>query len=276
MSDLTVPKTYKLFVGGAFVRSESGRVAAIDDPDGVTRRVATASRKDLRDAVTAGRRAQPGWQAATAYLRGQILYRIAEMADGRRDRPHRRGAPAGLDEAAAAADVDGAVATWIWWAGWCDKLTSVLGTVNPVAGPFLNVSTPEPTGVVGRLAPSAGPLGGLAEVVAPILCGGNTTVVVVSEVSPRGAHLRRGHRHLRRSGRSGESARCRRGIRCRGWPITTTSTPSTSRGSEATSERTPPDDRRRISNGWPQWRETGRREPGAYLELKTVWHPARL
>ena len=155
MTDLGAPKTYKLYVGGAFIRSESGRVAPVTGPDGaVVARVCEASRKDLRDAVTKARGAQPGWAAATPYLRGQILYRVAEMLDGRQDQFVDELESGGMQSDDAAAEVEAAIDAWIWWAGWTDKLTQVLGGVNPVAGPFLNVSTPEPTGVVGIIAPA--------------------------------------------------------------------------------------------------------------------------
>lgn len=185
MADLGAPKTYKLYVGGAFVRSESGRVAPVTGPDGaVVARVCEASRKDLRDAVTRARTAQPGWAAATPYLRGQILYRVAEMLDGRQDQFVDELEAGGMQSDDAAAEVEAAIDSWVWWAGWTDKLTQVLGGVNPVAGPFLNVSTPEPTGVVGVIAPADRPLAGLADLLAPVLCGGNTAVVLASELSP--------------------------------------------------------------------------------------------
>jgi len=184
MTDMVTPKTYKLFVGGAFIRSESGRVMAVPGPDGVVVRVAEASRKDLRDAVTKARSAQSGWAGSTAYLRGQILYRVAEMLDGRREQFVAELEAGGMSTADAVVEVDDAVDTWVYWAGWTDKLTQVLGGVNPVAGPFLNVSTPQPTGVVGVIAPAGRPLAGLAEVLAPVLCGGNTAVVLASVTSP--------------------------------------------------------------------------------------------
>ena len=184
MTELGAPKTYKLYSGGAFIRSESGRVYPVAGADGATVRVAQASRKDLRDAVVAARGAQPGWAASTAYLRGQILYRIAEMLDGRRDQFVAELENGGIDTYDAALEVDEAVDAWVYWAGWTDKLAQVLGGVNPVAGPFLNVSTPEPTGVVGVFAPAGRPLAGLAELVAPVICGGNAAVVLASESSP--------------------------------------------------------------------------------------------
>ena len=184
MTELGAPKTYKLYSGGAFIRSESGRVYPVAGVDGGTVRVAQASRKDLRDAVVKARAAQSGWGAATPYLRGQILYRIAEMLDGRRDQFVAELENGGVDTYDAAVEVDDAVDTWVYWAGWTDKLTQVLGGVNPVAGPFLNVSTPEPTGVVGVIAPAERPLAGLSALLAPVLCGGNTEVVLASEASP--------------------------------------------------------------------------------------------
>jgi len=184
VTELGAPKTYKLYSGGAFIRSESGRVYPVAGVDGGTVRVAQASRKDLRDAVVKARAAQSGWGAATPYLRGQILYRIAEMLDGRRDQFVAELENGGVDTYDAAVEVDDAVDTWVYWAGWTDKLTQVLGGVNPVAGPFLNVSTPEPTGVVGVVAPAERPLAGLSALLAPVLCGGNTAVVLASEASP--------------------------------------------------------------------------------------------
>ena len=184
MTELGAPKTYKLYSGGAFIRSESGRVYPVAGVDGGTVRVAQASRKDLRDAVVKARAAQSGWGAATPYLRGQILYRIAEMLDGRRDQFVAELENGGVDTYDAAVEIDDAVDTWVYWAGWTDKLTQVLGGVNPVAGPFLNVSTPEPTGVVGVIAPAERPLAGLSALLAPVLCGGNTAVVLASEASP--------------------------------------------------------------------------------------------
>lgn len=176
---LGAPKTYKLFVGGAFIRSESGRVAAVHDTNGsVIARVAEASRKDLRDAVTAARGAQPGWAGATPYLRGQILYRVAEMLDGRSTQLAAELEACGASRQAAIDEVTESIDCWVWWAGWADKITQVLGGVNSVAGPFLNVSTPEPTGVVGLCTAAERPLAALSSVLAPALCVGNTAVVV--------------------------------------------------------------------------------------------------
>ena len=168
---LAVRKTYKLFIGGKFPRSESGRTYDVQGTN-----VALASRKDLRDAVLAARAAQAGWADATAYLRGQILYRAAEMLEGRRDEFVALGAPV--------AEVDAAVDRWVWYAGWADKIAQVYGNGNPVAGPYFNLSTPEPTGVVGVIAPTGAPLLGLVSVIAPAIVTGNTVVVLADVDAP--------------------------------------------------------------------------------------------
>ncbi|MGW1230201.1 aldehyde dehydrogenase family protein [Streptomyces sp. NPDC001478] len=188
MSDdrLSVFKTYKLYVGGKFPRSESGRVYEVTDSKG--RWLANApqsSRKDARDAVVAARKAFGGWSGATAYNRGQVLYRVAEMLEGRRDQFVREVAEAeGLSKSKAAAVVDAAVDRWVWYAGWTDKIAQVAGGANPVAGPFFNLSTPEPTGVVAVLAPQRSSFLGLVSVLAPVIATGNTAVVVASEHAP--------------------------------------------------------------------------------------------
>jgi acyl-CoA reductase-like NAD-dependent aldehyde dehydrogenase len=166
---LTVRKTYKLFIGGKFPRSESGRTYPVDGEN-----VALASRKDVRDAVVAARKAQPGWAGATAYNRGQILYRVAEMLDGRREQFAALGV--------APAEVDAATDRWVWYAGWADKIAQVYGGSNPVAGPYFNLSAPEPTGVVGVVAPAS--FLGLVSVVAPAIVTGNTVVVLATDALP--------------------------------------------------------------------------------------------
>jgi acyl-CoA reductase-like NAD-dependent aldehyde dehydrogenase len=183
---LAVAKTYKLYVGGAFPRSESGRSYPVTDTDGtLLAHAALASRKDLRDAVSAARTAFPGWARATAYNRGQVLYRVAEMLQGRRAQfVDDVVAAEGVRKGQAAALVDTTVDRWVWYAGWTDKIASVLGSVNPVAGPLVNWSTPEPTGVVGVLAPQSSSLLGLVDVLAPVLATGCTAVVVASERRP--------------------------------------------------------------------------------------------
>ncbi len=183
---LEVRKTYKLFIGGAFPRSESGRTYPIADADGgFVANVAQASRKDLRDAVVAARKAQPGWSEATAYNRGQVLYRVAEMLEGRRAQFVAEVASAeSISARLADAQVSAAIDRWVWYAGWSDKLSQVLGAANPVAGPYFNFSVPEPTGVVGVIAPPASSLLGLVSVVAPVIVSGNTAVVIASSPRP--------------------------------------------------------------------------------------------
>lgn len=181
---LAVRKTYKLFIGGAFPRSESGRSYVVTDAKGrFVANASRASRKDARDAVAAARKAFPGWSGRTAYNRGQILYRVAEMLEGRRDQFAAELRDAGRGKAQAGAEVDAAVDRWVWYAGWADKIAAVAGSANPVSGPFFNFSTPEPTGVVAVVAPDS-PLLGLVSVVAPAIVSGNTAVVVASEPAP--------------------------------------------------------------------------------------------
>jgi acyl-CoA reductase-like NAD-dependent aldehyde dehydrogenase len=183
---LSVFKTYKLYVGGKFPRSESGRVYEVTDSQGKwLANAPLSSRKDARDAVVAARKAFGAWSGATAYNRGQILYRIAEMLEGRREQFAREVADAeGLSGSEAAALVDATIDRWVWYAGWTDKIAQVVGGGNPVAGPFFNRSTPEPTGVVAVLAPQESSFLGLVSVVAPVIATGNTAVVVASERRP--------------------------------------------------------------------------------------------
>ncbi|MEV0349544.1 aldehyde dehydrogenase family protein [Nonomuraea sp. NPDC050680] len=181
MSRLAVRKTYKLYIGGAFPRSESGRSYAVTSSKGdFLANASRASRKDVRDAVVAARKAFPGWSGATAYNRGQILYRIAEMLEGRRAQFAEE---LGGGKKAALEAVDATVDRLVWYAGWSDKIASVHGTANPVAGPYFNLSSPEPTGVVGVVAPED-PLVGLISVIAPVIVTGNTCVVIASERTP--------------------------------------------------------------------------------------------
>jgi acyl-CoA reductase-like NAD-dependent aldehyde dehydrogenase len=185
-SRLGVPKTYKLYLGGAFPRSESGRTYVVRDAaGGFWANAALASRKDVRDAVSAARAALPGWSGATAYNRGQVLYRVAEMLQARREGfVEDVVAAEGISRKKAGAAVDAAVDRWVWYAGWTDKIATVLGSVNPVAGPYVNFSTPVPTGVVGVLAPADSSLAGLVDVLAPVLATGCTAVVVASTDRP--------------------------------------------------------------------------------------------
>jgi acyl-CoA reductase-like NAD-dependent aldehyde dehydrogenase len=183
---LAVRKTYKLFIGGAFPRSESGRTYVVTSHDGdFLANAALASRKDVRDAVKAARAAVGKWSGATAYNRGQILYRIAEMLEGRRaqfvDEVRASGASGPGD---AESTVDATIDRWVWYAGWADKVAQVYGNANPVAGPFFNLSSPEPTGVVGVVAPQSSPLLGLVGVLAPVIVTGNTAVVLAAEDRP--------------------------------------------------------------------------------------------
>jgi acyl-CoA reductase-like NAD-dependent aldehyde dehydrogenase len=183
---LRVRKTYKLAIGGAFPRSESGRSYPVHGRDGtLLAHAAQASRKDVRDAVSAAREAQPKWAGATPYNRGQVIYRIAEMLDGRREQFAAEVADAeGCARDAGLGQVDAAIDRVVWYAGWADKWAQVAGGANPVAGPFFNLSTPEPTGVVAILAPQTSSLLGFVCVVAPAICTGNAVVVVASEERP--------------------------------------------------------------------------------------------
>ena len=187
MSDrLAVRKTYKLYIGGAFPRSESGRSYEVTDGKGrFLANAAWASRKDARDAVVAARGAFAKWSAMTAYNRGQVLYRVAEVMEGRHAQfCEEVAAGEGLSTSKARAAVDAAIDRWVWYAGWTDKLAAVLGGANPVAGPYFDFSMPEPTGVVAVLAPQQSSLLGLVSVLAPVLAGGNTAVVVTSKERP--------------------------------------------------------------------------------------------
>ena len=190
MTRLAVPKTYKLYIGGKFPRSESGRIYEVTSAKGAfLANAAQASRKDARDAVVAARAAVAGWSSATGYNRAQVLYRIAELLEGRRAQfVDEIVATEGVSAAAAGIQVDAAVDLWVWYAGWADKYVQVAGNGNPVSGPYFNLSTPEPTGVVAIIAPQqGGSLLGLASVIAPAVLTGNTVVVVANETAPLSA-----------------------------------------------------------------------------------------
>ena len=258
---LPVKKTYKLYVGGAFPRSESGRSYEIEGAN-----VARASKKDLRDAVRAARAALPAWAGMTAYNRGQVLYRVAEIMEGR------RGQFAEL--AGGETEVDAAVDCWVWYAGWADKLGQVLGSSNPVAGPYFNFTVPEPTGVVGIVAPEEPPLEGLVGRLAPAIVGGNTAVVVASERRPLAAitlaetlatsDVPGGVVNLL-TGRKGELSPV-----LAGHMDVNAVDLSGAEGDRAELERLAAENVKRVvSNGEGQspW------HAAAYLELKTVWHP---
>jgi acyl-CoA reductase-like NAD-dependent aldehyde dehydrogenase len=168
---LPVKKTYKLYIGGAFPRSESGRTYLAEGQN-----VARASRKDVRDAVRAARAAFSKWSGMTAYNRGQVLYRVAEMMEARRAEF--------AELSSGKAEVERSIDRFVWYAGWADKLPQVLGSSNPVAAPYFNFTLPEPTGVVGVIAPAEPPLEGIVSRLAPVIVGGNTAVVLASEPSP--------------------------------------------------------------------------------------------
>jgi len=178
-----VRRTAKLYIGGAFPRSESGRSYEVTAHDGrPLAQVSQASRKDLREAVVAARAAFPGWSGATAFLRGQILYRVAEMMEGRRSQFEAELADAGAADPSRG--VSASIDRWVWYAGWADKLAQVVGATNPVAGPYFNFTLPEPTGVIGIVAPGDQALLGLVSRLAPAIVSGNTAVVIASERSP--------------------------------------------------------------------------------------------
>jgi acyl-CoA reductase-like NAD-dependent aldehyde dehydrogenase len=200
VTHLAVPKTYKLYIGGKFPRSESGRTYEVATKDGAfLANAAKASRKDARDAVVAARAALPGWANATGYNRGQVLYRIAELLEGRRAQfVDEISSVEGVSAAVAGRQVDAAIDAWVWYAGWADKYVQVAGNANAVSGPYFNISVPEPTGVVAIIAPSTGSgtgagsgtgvsLVGLVSVIAPAILSGNTVVVVASETAPLSA-----------------------------------------------------------------------------------------
>ncbi|MEA2435317.1 MAG: hypothetical protein QOG54_2774 [Actinomycetota bacterium] len=184
MSRVDVRKTYKLYIGGDFPRSESGRSYEVVGPkDEFLANAVRASRKDVRDAVVAAHKARAGWSSLTAYNRGQVLYRVAEIMESRHSdlaeevarSEGRRGAGKQVDEA---------IDAWVWYAGWTDKVAQVMGNLNPVAGPYFNISSPEPIGIIGLVAPQAPSLSGLVSRLAPIICGGNAVVVIASEKHP--------------------------------------------------------------------------------------------
>jgi acyl-CoA reductase-like NAD-dependent aldehyde dehydrogenase len=186
VSHLAISKTYKLFIGGSFPRSESGRTyQARDNKGNFMANAALASRKDLRDAVVAARKGYAAWSKATAYNRGQVIYRIAEMLEGRRTEfLELIMMSTGASSKDATAEVDAAIDRLVHYAGWTDKLAAVMGSANPVSSPYFSYSAPEPTGVVGILAPPGSPLLGLISVVSPVITGGNACIVIAAERDP--------------------------------------------------------------------------------------------
>jgi acyl-CoA reductase-like NAD-dependent aldehyde dehydrogenase len=262
---LPVKKTYKLYIGGAFPRSESGRTY---DAEG--QNVARASRKDLRDAVVAARAAQPKWAGATAYNRGQVLYRIAEMMEAR------------LDEFAELTsgreEVERAVDRWVWYAGFADKLAQALGSANAVAGPYFNFTVPEPTGVVGIVAPDEPPLLGLVSRIAPALVGGNAVVALTSETHPLAAvELAE---VLATSDVPGGAVNVLTGYRAELAPWLASHMDvnaidlTGADGLRPELERAAAENVKRVVAGAPDSQSLY--EISAFLELKTVWHPIGL
>jgi acyl-CoA reductase-like NAD-dependent aldehyde dehydrogenase len=183
---IDIRKTYKLYIGGAFPRSESGRAYVVRGADGAPlANACRASRKDLREAVRAARKAADGWADKTAMNRGQVLYRVAELMEGRRDQfVAEVSAAEGVSSVRAREVVTRAIDRWVWYAGWADKISQVLGSANPVAAPYFNFTIPEPTGVVGLVAPERSSLLGLVSRLAPPLVTGNAAVVIASETRP--------------------------------------------------------------------------------------------
>ena len=261
-SRLPVKKTYKLFVGGAFPRSESGRTYLAEGQN-----VARASRKDVRDAVRAARSAFPKWSGMAAYNRGQVLYRIAEMVEARRTEF------AGL--ASGTAEVDEAVDRVVWYAGWADKLAQVVGSANPVAGPYFNFTVPEPTGVVGILAPDEPPLLGLVSRLAPALVGGNTVVAVASETHPLAAiELAEA---LATSDVPGGAVNILTGLQRELAPVLAAHMDvnaldvTGADGDLRELERAAAENVKRVVRGAPEGQSAA--DISSFLELKTVWHP---
>ena len=187
MRRLNVRKTYKLYINGEFPRTESGRSYAVENNGQLLANACRGSRKDLRNAVVAARKAQAGWSSKTAYNRGQILYRIAEVCESRAaelsDELRRQGSSA----ADARKEIDAVIDRWVYYAGWSDKYAQIFGSVNPVAGPYYNFTVPEPTGVVGVIAPETPSLLGITTRIAPAIVGGNTVVAITSESKPLAA-----------------------------------------------------------------------------------------
>ena len=181
MSKFGIPKTYKLFIGGKFPRTESGRILAVTGPKGeFLTNISRASPKDFRNSVVVARKASGGWKSASAYLKGQILYRIAEILDGRTEQFQQEMTLQGLSSVAAKKDIGAAIDLLIHYAGWSDKYQQLFSTVNPVSSPHFNFSVPEPSGVVAAVSPSDGSLAGLVSAMAPVLVGGNTSVILAS------------------------------------------------------------------------------------------------
>jgi acyl-CoA reductase-like NAD-dependent aldehyde dehydrogenase len=265
MSRLPVKKTYKLYVGGEFPRSESGRTYEAQGAN-----VARGSRKDVRDAVRAARGAFPKWAGVTAYNRGQVLYRVAEMMEARRSEL--------AELCSGVKEVDRATDRFVWYAGWADKLAQILGSSNPVAGPYFNFTVPEPTGVVGVVAPDEPPLAGLVSRVAPAIVGGNATVVLASETSPLAA-VELGE-VLATSDVPGGVVNILTGNRDELAPVlaghmdVNALDVGGADGQIEELERLAADNVKRVVRGRPDAESPW--EIASFLELKTVWHPIGL
>jgi acyl-CoA reductase-like NAD-dependent aldehyde dehydrogenase len=262
MTRLPVRKTYKLFIGGEFPRSESGRTYEAEGQN-----VARASRKDVRDAVRAARSAFPKWAGMTAYNRGQVLYRVAEMMEARRSEF--------ADLCSGPKEVERSIDRFVWYAGWADKLAQVLGSSNPVAGPYFNFTVPEPQGVAGILAPEKPALAGLVSRVGPALVGGNAVVVVASEPHPLAAvELAEA---LATADVPGGVVNILTGLRDELAPVLASHMDvnaldvSGADGDVAELERLAADNVKRIVRGESDAQSAWEIEP--FLELKTVWHP---
>jgi acyl-CoA reductase-like NAD-dependent aldehyde dehydrogenase len=285
-----VRKTYKLYVGGQFPRSESGRSYLVRTAGGTPLANAVrSSRKDVRDAVRTARGAVAGWSGKTAMNRGQVLYRVAELMEGRRAQfVEEVGTAEGLSPADATAQVDRAIDRWVWYAGWADKISQLLGTVNPVAAPYFNFSIPEPTGVVAIVAPESSSLLGLVSRVAPAVVSGNAVVVLASESRPLPA-VTLGE-VLATSDVPGGVINILTGWRKELVPIVAThmdvnalDTWGVPRDMRASVEISAVDNVKRLSRpprgiddryDWLDDRRAQRPEwIAAYLEIKTVWHP---
>lgn len=184
MERLNIQKTYKIYIGGQFPRTESGRYYPVELKGKEIANMCLSSRKDLRNAVVSARSAFGGWAAKTGYNRSQILYRIAEMLEGRKDQFVSELKAHGLTSAKATEEVNNSIDKLVYYAGWCDKFQQVFSSVNPVAGSYFNFSAPEPTGVVGIIAPETTGLSGLVSVIAPVIAGGNTCIVLASNSKP--------------------------------------------------------------------------------------------
>jgi len=278
---LAVRKTYKLFIGGAFPRSESGRSCPVQSTSGeLLAHAAMASRKDLRDAVVAARAAFGGWSGATAYNRGQVLYRVAELMEGRAAQFAAEVAQAeGLPRRRAEAAVAAAIDRWVWYAGWSDKLAQVIGAANPVAGPYFNFSVPEPTGVVVALAPAQSSLLGLVSVLAPIIVTGNTAVVLASEHRPlpsivlaevlATSDVPPGVVNVL-TGRTAELA----AVAAAHMDVNAIDLTGAATSDRAELERAAAGNLKRVFSGSENWADPpGTHRLLAPLEIKTVWHP---